>query len=184
MDALGHAAAGLDEEDGVDFALHARLFRTEDEEQLFDEGGVVLHVLHDVDLVEEDEGVEHAVGRIVQEPRQDHVFEVLQSVRVVDALPDRLVLKVDDFLELGTMREVVTVVGLVSWEVWIVWSGIMLAISLGLLSIADGSTRTLQHPHHSEDELIRHDPLEDARVVEHDDRLHHVAQSMQILETL
>jgi hypothetical protein len=70
-------------------------------------------MLDDVDLVKEDEGVQNAESRIVEDARKNHVFEVLESVRVMYLPFDVFVFYPYDFLELGFISEILSMVGFV-----------------------------------------------------------------------
>lgn len=72
-----------------------------------------MEMLDDVDLVKEDEGVQNAESRIVEDARKNHVFEVLESVRVMYLPFDVFVFYPYDFLELGFIGEILSMVGFV-----------------------------------------------------------------------
>lgn len=72
-----------------------------------------MEMLDDVDLVKEDEGVQNAESRIVEDARKNHVFEVLESVRVMYFPFDVFVFYPYDFLELGFISEILSMVGFV-----------------------------------------------------------------------
>lgn len=72
-----------------------------------------MEMLDDVDLVKEDEGVQNAESRIVEDARKNHVFEVLESVRVMYLPFDVFVFYPYDFLELGFISEILSMVGFV-----------------------------------------------------------------------
>ena len=120
LNVLRHGAALLDEQHTVLLPLRVVLVQAKDLKELLDEGDVALQVLDNVDLVEEDERVEHGEGGVVQDPSQDDVLQVLQPIGMVDLPPDRLVLDLNDLLEFGAVAEVVAMVGLVAWEVGVV----------------------------------------------------------------
>lgn len=71
----------------------------ESSEQVSQESIVVTKVGDDVDLVEEQQGVENIEGGIVQHPGKDHVLEVMQAVCLVDLCQDYRVFDLDDLLE-------------------------------------------------------------------------------------
>jgi hypothetical protein len=62
-------------------------------------------VCHDVNLIEEDKAVEDPEGRIIEQSSEDDLFEVLQSVRLVDLVPDDLILDLDNLSESGNLLE-------------------------------------------------------------------------------
>ena len=72
-----------------------------------------MEMLDDVDLVKEDEGIQNAESRIVEDARKNHVFEVLESVRVMYLPFDVFVFYPYDFLELGFIGEILSMVGFV-----------------------------------------------------------------------
>lgn len=72
-----------------------------------------MEMLDDVDLVKEDEGVQNAESRIVEDARKNHVFEVLESVRVMYLPFDVFVFYPYDLLELGFISEILSMVGFV-----------------------------------------------------------------------
>lgn len=72
-----------------------------------------MEMLDDVDLVKEDEGVQNAESRIVEDARKNHVFEVLEPVRVMYLPFDVFVFYPYDFLELGFISEILSMVGFV-----------------------------------------------------------------------
>ena len=57
-------------------------------------------MVHDIDLIEEDEAVKHTERRIIEDTSENDIFEVEQAVRPMDLVPDMLVLNGDDFFEL------------------------------------------------------------------------------------
>jgi hypothetical protein len=72
-----------------------------------------LEMLNNVDLVEEDERVQNAEGRIVEDARKNDVFEVLEPVRVMYLPFDVFVFYPDNLLKLGFVSEVLSMVGFV-----------------------------------------------------------------------
>lgn len=71
-------------------------------------------------MVEEYEGVEDAECGVVEDAGENNVFEVLQAICVMDFPLDVLVLNLDDFFKFGLVVEVLSVIGLVQGEVWVV----------------------------------------------------------------
>ena len=82
-----------------------------------------MQVLNNVDLMEEDKRVENREGGVVEDARQYNVFEILQAVGGVDLSFYRLIFDSDHFLKLGLIGEILSVVSLVEWEVWVVCGG-------------------------------------------------------------
>jgi hypothetical protein len=68
-------------------------------------------MLNNVDLMEEYERIQNAKGRVVENARQDNVFEVLEPVRVVYFSFDVFVFYSYHLLELGFVGKVLSVVG-------------------------------------------------------------------------
>lgn len=78
-------------------------------------------MLDNFDLVEEDERAEHGEGGIVQDSGQHNVFEVLETVRLVDFAANILIIDGHDFFEASLVAEPVPVVGLVAREIGVVF---------------------------------------------------------------
>lgn len=164
LEVLCNAHALVEELDGV-FALAGfggRGLWGEEGEEFAEEGGVGLQVLDDVDLVEEDEGVEDGEGWVVEDAGEDYVFEVLQAPGVAYLAQDDGILDGDYFLVAGAVVEVLAVVCLVSGEVRVVLEG-----------ADDGG-----------DDGIGDDLLDDGVVVEQDEGLHDVAEAVEVCEPL
>jgi hypothetical protein len=70
-------------------------------------------MLDDVNLVEEYERVENTECRIVEDARENNILEILEAVRVVYLPFYVFVLYPHDLLELGLVREVLSVIGFV-----------------------------------------------------------------------
>jgi hypothetical protein len=119
-------------------------------------------VLDDLDLVEEDEGVEDGKGGVVEDARQNDVFEVLQPVRVVDLLPHLRVADLDDLLEPRGIAQVFPVVRLEGGEFGVV----------------------LERAEHAVDELVADHLLYYGVLVEQDDGLHDAAEPVQVGKAL
>ena len=77
-------------------------------------------MVDDLDLVEEDEGVENGEGRVVQYARQDHILEILQAPRVADFPADEGIFDRNDLFKAGLVREVLPMVGFVGGEFGII----------------------------------------------------------------
>lgn len=78
-------------------------------------------MLDNIDLVEEYERVEDGEGRIVEYSCEDNVFYVLKTVGVMDLLPYVGLFDVDDFFESRVVREVLSMVCFVAWEVRVIY---------------------------------------------------------------
>lgn len=126
-----------------------------------------------IDLVEEDQRVENGEGRIVQYSCEDYVLEVLKAVSIVYLPFDVGILNADDLLEFGLVGEVLPVICFVAWKV-----GIICAASARPCAEQYAGQRTLQGPHNTEDATISDNELDDRGVVEQDQSLHNVAQSV------
>lgn len=90
-------------------------------------------MLNDVDLVVEDERIQYREGRIVEDAREHHVFQILKAVGVMDPLSNVCVLDADNLFELCLVGEIVTMIRLVAGEVWIIYRqpDVSLVILLG-----------------------------------------------------
>lgn len=77
-------------------------------------------MLDNIYLVEEDERIENGKCGIIEDTRKYYILEVLQPVGIMNLLLNLFVLDADNFFELGLVREVLPVVGLVEGEVGIV----------------------------------------------------------------
>lgn len=164
LEVLCNAHALVEELDGVfTFAsFGGRGLGSEEGEEFAEEGGVGLQVLDDVDLVEEDEGVEDGESRVVEDAGEDYVFEVLQAPGVAYLAQDDGIFDGDYFLVAGAVVEVLAVVCLVGGEVWVVLEG------------ADDSG----------DDGIGDDLFDDGVVIEQDEGLHDVAEAVEVCEPL
>lgn len=98
------------------WALHIK-----DGKELLEKGGVTLEMLNDVNLVEEDDGVEDRKGRVVQDSGQDDIFQILKPPGVSDLLLDDLVPDRDDFLVSGSIVEVESMTCFVGGEIWVIF---------------------------------------------------------------
>ena len=99
LQSLCDQAALVEEEHSIFLASGVYIAGIKHSEQFLEKGGVELDVTDNVDLVEEDERVEHGKGRIVQDARQDHILEVLQSPRASDFSANHWIPDGNDFLE-------------------------------------------------------------------------------------
>jgi len=61
----------------VNFLLDIDILRIENSEQLSKERRIGLKVLKDIDLVEEYEGIEHGEGWVIEDPRENDIFQIL-----------------------------------------------------------------------------------------------------------
>lgn len=77
-------------------------------------------MIHNIDLVEENQAVQHAESRVIKNARKNHVLEVEKTVRPVDLVADVLVLYGNNFLEFGRIGEVLAMIRAVRWKVGIV----------------------------------------------------------------
>ena len=100
MQVLGDGARLLQEENGILLPHRVHVRSIDEGEELGQEGQVALDVLDDLDLVVEDEGVQHAKCRIVKYSSKYHVFEVLQSVHQVYPFPNALIWYLHHLFEL------------------------------------------------------------------------------------
>ena len=76
---------------------------------------VSLDVVDDVNLIEEDEGVEDIVRRVVQRPCHDDVLEELEAIGLHYLLFHPLFSERDDLLVLRGVLEVLSIRGFESW---------------------------------------------------------------------
>lgn len=77
-------------------------------------------MVDDVNLIEDDTGIEDIKCGIVQSACKDDVFEELESVGVVDFPLNGHVAHDYRLMELSSIVEEITVVGFVAWEIWII----------------------------------------------------------------
>ena len=77
-------------------------------------------VLDDVDVVEEDEGVQDGEGRVVEDARQHDILEVEQAVGVLDFVADLRILELDNLFEFGGLAEELPVGGAMGRKVRII----------------------------------------------------------------
>ena len=92
----------------------------EEVDDLAEEAHVVLHMVDDVNLIEDDARVEHIERRVVEDAREDDVLEELQPVRVVHLLLHARVVQRDRLVEVGGRAQKVAVVRLVRRELGVV----------------------------------------------------------------
>lgn len=104
----------------VVFALGVGTSRVENRKELAEEGGVGLDVVYDFHLVEKDQGIEHRKRRVVQDSRQDHVLQVLQSPGTPDLPANQRILYRNNFLVARLVCEILPMVRFVSGELGIV----------------------------------------------------------------
>lgn len=121
IQALRSGAKLLNDHDGVLFALQAGLGGAEDAKQFLHVRRVVLQPLCYIHLMVEDERVEDAKGRIVEDTRQHDVFEILQPICIVNALPDAGVLNLDHFLEPRFVGQELAMLGFVQRKIRVVY---------------------------------------------------------------
>ena len=81
---------------------------------------ILLHVRDDVDLVEDDARVEDVKGGVVEDAREDDVFEELEAIRVVDLALDGWVADGDGLVEFSAFLQEFAVVGFVGWKFGII----------------------------------------------------------------
>lgn len=62
---------------GVILAPPVGIPRVEDGEEFPEEGPVGLDMVYDIDLIKKDQRVEDREGRVVQDPGEDHILEIL-----------------------------------------------------------------------------------------------------------
>lgn len=74
----------------------------------------------DVNLIEDNAGVEDVECRVIQGACKDDVFKKLKSVGMVDFPLNGDVAHYYRLMELGSVMEEVTVVGFVSREIWVI----------------------------------------------------------------
>lgn len=115
-------------------------------------------MLDNFDLVEEDEGAEHGEGGIVENSGQHNVFEVLETVSLVDLAANVFIIDGHDLFEASLVAEPVAVVGLVAGEIRVVFQS------------ADNAQQT----------FVGNRMLNNGGVVEQENGLHDVAQTMQV----
>ena len=153
LEILGDGATLLDEKNRFLLSKLSLGWVGENVEEIVEEVPVGLQVLDNIDLVEEDERVQHRKRRVIQNPGQDHILEVLQAICLVDLAVYLFVLDLDDLLEPPLVAQPLAMVRLVCREVRVVF----------------------QSAHHAQYAVIRHGVLDDVSVVQEDDDLHDVA---------
>jgi hypothetical protein len=89
---------------------------------------VLLYVGDDVNLVEDNTGVEDVECGVIQSACEDDVFEELKSVGVVDFPLNGDVAHDYRLMELGSVMKEVAVVSFVSWEIWVICERIEWAV--------------------------------------------------------
>lgn len=104
----------------VILSLSVRIPRVEDTKELFQEGGICLDMVHNVDLVEEDQRVEDREGWIVENPSQDHVFQVLQPPSTPNLSSNKRIFDWDHLLVPRLVRKILPVIRFVGREFRIV----------------------------------------------------------------
>jgi hypothetical protein len=178
LQTFGYGTALLNEQDTILLSLKTFPLSIEDTKELLQERGVRLKMLDDVDLVEEDERIQYREGRVVQDARENDVFEVLQSVCRVNLPFYLLVLDLHHLLELGLVGKVLPVVCFVQGEVGVVYNMSEIAWIRCALKL------TLQSPNDTKDDIIMNHVFDDGGVVEQDKHLHDTAQAVQVRYTL
>lgn len=77
-------------------------------------------MIDNVDLMEENEAVEDGEGWVVKDARKHDIFQVEQPVGIVNLLTDIDIPDRDDFLELGGIGKVLTVIGAMGREIGVI----------------------------------------------------------------
>lgn len=85
-----------------------------------EEDGIILNVIDNVNLVEDDAGVQNIERRVVERACQYNVLEELEAIGMVDLLPDKVVSYWNRLMEVCIDVKKFTVIGLVCWKFWIV----------------------------------------------------------------
>jgi hypothetical protein len=86
------------------------------------EGRVGLHVIDDINLVEEDARVEHIECRIVNGACENDVLEKLQPVGVMYFLLDAFIADRYGLVVTGRLVKELAIIGFVRRELWVVYS--------------------------------------------------------------
>lgn len=120
LQAFSNRTTLLNKKHCVLFPGEVLLLGSKDTEELLEKLTIGLQMLNDVDLVKEDEGVENRKGGVVQNTGQDDILQVLQAISVVDLSFYAFIFDLYYFLEFGLVRQVLPMVRLVQWEVWII----------------------------------------------------------------
>lgn len=120
LDVLRNRAAVLNEQHRLLLLCHVLLLVAKYRKQLPQEALVGNDVVDNIDLVEEDEGIEDGEGGIVKYARKHDIFQVQQPIGVVDFPFDFDVLNLDDLLELGSIGEILAMVCAMGGEVGVI----------------------------------------------------------------
>src|SRR4051794_30991779 len=78
-------------------------------------------MLNNVNLVEEDEGVEHRESGVVENACQNYILQTLEPVRLVDLSADRFIINRNNFLVPVLVSEPLAMVCLVGGKIWVVF---------------------------------------------------------------
>lgn len=103
------------------FSFRVRIPRVENREEFLEKGAIGLDIIQDLNLVEENQGIEDGKSRVVQNPCQNHILQVLQAPCTPNLFPYDRVLDGNDFLEAGFVCEVLSVVGFVGRELGVIY---------------------------------------------------------------
>ena len=148
LEVFGNGTALLDEANGVLAFPGIDVGIVDDAEEVVEEGGIRLQVSDNVHLMKKDERVEDGEGRIIEDASQHHVLEILEPPGSMDLAADVFVFDGHDFLETRRILEILSMIGLVMWEILIVCKGQLRGAQLRGAPLR--STYTPAHQQHRE----------------------------------
>lgn len=182
LECFGYGCALVEESHSVILLHGVHATGTKQSKKLIQKGRALLEMLNDVDLVEEDEGVENRKGWVIEDSGKNDVFQVLQSPCVADFAQDYGIFDGDHFLESVAVVEILAMVCLVGREFGVICR--QSARHTLPSATRKDPFRTLQSTNHPVYYVVANHQFYDRVIVQQYKGLHDVAESMEVRKAL